>query len=1030
MKFTDLFVHKPVLATVVSLMIFLLGLRAAVELNVRQYPEIENAVISVYTVYPGADADLVQGFITTPLEREIASADGIDYITSTSQTGASSIEAYVRLDSDPDAVLTQVSAKVNKLRNELPEGSEDSIVDLLVGESTAAMYVSFFSDVLDNGQITDYLTRVVQPKLSTIAGVQRAEIVGGREFAMRIWLKPDRLTALDVTAGEVREALRRNNILSAVGSTKGSMVSVGLTAETDITTAEQFRDLVIRTEDDAIVRLGDVADVALGAEDYSTSVSFNGENATFMSIEVAPDANSLDVIDAVRTVWDNDIVPQLPTGLEARIPYDATEYIRNAISEVISTLVEAVVIVIVVIFLFLGSVRSVVIPTVAVPLSLVGALFPMLLMGFSINLLTLLAMILAIGIVVDDAIIVLENIHRHIEDGLTPRAAAIKGARELAWPVIAMTTTLVAVYLPIGFLGGLTGTLFIEFAFTLAGAVLLSGVIALTLSPMMCAYLLKPHTGKGSDKLADWLDKQFERLSATYRRFLHGALNDKHVILAFGAIVLVACYFLFVTSPTELAPEEDQGIIIASSEADPYTTLDYLESYTSQIEAVGLAVPEIDNVFLLNGIGTSAAAGSNTSIAFTVLAPWEERERSTQEIMEQDVLPGFDRISGIQVGAFTLPPLPSPGGFLPIEFVVGTTDSVLNLETVSRDILAAANDSGRFIFLNTDLKIDKPRQNLVIDRDKAALLGIDMAALSDDLSALLSSGFVNRFEISDRSYKVIPQVQRIDRLNPDQLTDYYTRTQSGELVALSTLVTLEESVEPQQLKRFQQLNSVTISGVARPGVTLGEALQVLEDAAAAAMPSGYTVDYAGQSRQFKNEGAQLTVAFFFALIIIYLVLAAQFESFRDPLIMLVTVPMSVCGAMIFVSLGFTTLNIYTQVGLVTLIGVISKHGILIVEFANRLREEGRSKRDAIEKAAAIRLRPILMTTAALVMAMVPLLTATGPGAAARFSMGVVIAAGMTIGTAFTLFVVPAIYMYLARDELKAPEPDADALPAS
>jgi multidrug efflux pump len=892
------------------------------------------------------------------------------------------------------------------------------------------MYVSFFSDVLDNGQITDYLTRVVQPKLSTIAGVQRAEIVGGREFAMRIWLKPDRLTALDVTAGEVREALRRNNILSAVGSTKGSMVSVGLTAETDITTPEQFRDLVIRTEDDAIVRLGDVADVALGAEDYSTSVSFNGENATFMSIEVAPDANSLDVIDAVRTVWDNDIVPQLPTGLEARIPYDATEYIRNAISEVISTLVEAVAIVIVVIFLFLGSVRSVVIPTVAVPLSLVGALFPMLLMGFSINLLTLLAMILAIGIVVDDAIIVLENIHRHIEDGLTPRAAAIKGARELAWPVIAMTTTLVAVYLPIGFLGGLTGTLFIEFAFTLAGAVLLSGVIALTLSPMMCAYLLKPHTGKGSDKLADWLDKQFERLSATYRRFLHGALNDKHVILAFGAIVLVACYFLFVTSPTELAPEEDQGIIIASSEADPYTTLDYLESYTSQIEAVGLAVPEIDNVFLLNGIGTSAAAGSNTSIAFTVLAPWEERERSTQEILEQDVLPGFDRISGIQVGAFTLPPLPSPGGFLPIEFVVGTTDSVLNLETVSRDILAAANDSGRFIFLNTDLKIDKPRQNLVIDRDKAALLGIDMAALSDDLSALLSSGFVNRFEISDRSYKVIPQVQRIDRLNPDQLTDYYTRTQSGELVALSTLVTLEESVEPQQLKRFQQLNSVTISGVARPGVTLGEALQVLEDAAAAAMPSGYTVDYAGQSRQFKNEGAQLTVAFFFALIIIYLVLAAQFESFRDPLIMLVTVPMSVCGAMIFVSLGFTTLNIYTQVGLVTLIGVISKHGILIVEFANRLREEGRSKRDAIEKAAAIRLRPILMTTAALVMAMVPLLTATGPGAAARFSMGVVIAAGMTIGTAFTLFVVPAIYMYLARDELKAPEPDADALPAS
>jgi multidrug efflux pump len=1016
MQFTDIFLRKPVLAIVVSLLIFLIGLRSAVELNVRQYPELQNAVISVYTIYLGADANLVQGFITTPLEREIASADGIDYIASTSLAGASSIEAYVRLGSDPDAVLTQVSAKVNKLRSELPEGSEDPVIDLTVGETTAAMYISFFSDVLDNGQITDYLSRVVEPKLSTIAGVQRAQIIGDRTFAMRIWLKPERLTALGITAGDVYDALQRNNVLSAVGSTKGSMVTVGLTADTDLSTAEQFRALVVRAENGAIVRLEDVADVVLGAEDYSTSVSFNGENATFMSIEVAPDANSLDVIDAVREVWDRDILSQLPEGLEARIPYDATDYIRNAITEVITTLIEAVAIVIVVIFLFLGSLRSVIIPTIAVPLSLVGALFPMLLMGFSINLLTLLAMILAIGIVVDDAIIVLENIHRHIEEGLTPREAAFKGARELAWPVVAMTTTLVAVYLPIGFLGGLTGTLFIEFAFTLAGAVLLSGVIALTLSPMMCAALLKPHTGTRSDRLADWLDRQFGKLSGNYQRVLHAALDDKHVIAVFGLIVLVSCYFLFVTSPAELAPEEDQGIIIASSEADPYTTLDYLEQYTSQLETVGLAVPEIDSVFLLNGIGTTAAVGTNTSIAFTVLAPWSERERSTQQILNEDVLPGFENIAGIQVGTFTLPPLPSAGGFLPIEFVVGTTDTVLNLEEVSRQMLERATASGRFIFLNTDLKIDKPRQDLVIDRDKAALLGIDMRSLSRDLSALLSAGFANRFEIADRSYKVIPQVQRVDRLNAEQLTGFYTRTGSGELIPLSTLVTLEETVEPQQLKRFQQLNSVTISGVARPGVTLGEALEVLETAAAEVMPSGYAVDYAGQSRQFKSEGAQLTVAFFFALIVIYLVLAAQFESFRDPIIMLVTVPMSVCGAMIFVSLGLTTLNIYTQVGLVTLIGVISKHGILIVEFANRLREQGRTKREAIEQAAAIRLRPVLMTTAALVMAMVPLLTASGPGAAARFSMGLVIAAGMTIGTVFTLFVVPAIYLYLAHRE--------------
>jgi multidrug efflux pump len=1020
MKFTDIFIRKPVLATVVSLLIFLVGLRSAVELNVRQYPELQNAAITVNTVYIGADADLVEGFVTTPLEREIASAEGIDYISSTSLAGLSSIQANVRLGADPNEVLTQVSAKVNKLRSQLPENSEDPVIELTVGETTAAMYASFYSDVLDNGQITDFLTRVVEPRLATVPGVQRAPIIGNRTFAMRIWLVPDRMTALGVTASDVYEALRRNNVLSAVGSTKGSMVSVDLSAATDLTTPEEFRALVVRSENGAIVRLGDVADVVLGAEDYNTSVSFNGENATFISVEVAPDANSLEVIDAVRKVWDEEIVPQLPNGLEARIPYDLTEYIRNAINDVVQTLVEAVVIVIVVIFLFLGSVRSVLIPAVAVPLSLVGALFPMLLMGFSINLLTLLAMILAIGIVVDDAIIVLENIHRHIEEGMTPNDAAIRGARELAWPVVAMTTTLVAVYLPIGFLGGLTGTLFIEFAFTLAGAVLLSGVIALTLSPMMASKLLKPAGHARSDRLAAWLDARFDALRHRYQRLLHGALDDRGAIAIFGLIVLVSCYFLFVSSSSELAPQEDQGVLLAQAEADPYTTLDYLTRYTSEIEKAGLAVPEIDNVFLLNGIGTGAAATTNTAIAFMVLDPWAQRDRTTGEVLAEDLQAKLTRISGVNVSAFELPSLPTAGGFLPVEFVIGTTDSVENLQEVSQQVLERANKSGRFIFLNTDLKIDKPRQDVVVDRDKAALLGIDMQALSADLSALLSSGFVNRFELSDRSYKVIPQVQRSDRLNPDQLSSYSTRTGTGELVPLSTLVKLEESVQPQQLRRFQQLNSVTITGVPRPGVTLGEALGVLDGAAADVLPSGYSVDYAGQSRQFKNEGQQLVVAFFFALIVIYLVLAAQFESFRDPIVMLVTVPLSICGAMLFVSLGLTTLNIYTQVGLVTLIGVISKHGILIVEFANRLREQGRSKREAIEEASAIRLRPVLMTTAALVMAMVPLLLADGPGAAARFSMGLVIAAGMTIGTAFTLFVVPAMYLYLSHGEARAP----------
>ena len=1030
MKFTDIFINRPVLATVVSVMLFLLGLRSAGELVVRQYPELQNAVVTVTTVYFGADSDLMQGFITTPLEQEIATAEGIDYITSTSVAGVSSILAYIRLDYDPNEALTQIVAKVNKMRGELPQASEDPIVELAIGEQVAAMYVSFYSDVLDNNQITDYLTRVVQPKLATVAGVQRARIVGSRVFAMRIWLKPEVMTALGVTAGDVYRALQNNNVLAAVGSTKGSMVAIDLRADTDISTPEEFRQLVVRAENGAIVRLGDVSDVVLGSESYNTSVRFNGQNATFMGIEVSPDANSLDVIAAVREVWANEIVPQLPEGLEASIPYDSTPYIRDAIREVITTLAEAVLIVIVVIYLFLGSLRSVIIPAIAVPLSLVGALFPMLAMGFSINLLTLLAMVLAIGIVVDDAIIVLENVHRHIEEGMTPLAASLRGARELAWPVVAMTTTLVAVYLPIGFLGGLTGTLFVEFAFTLAGAVLLSGIIALTLSPMMCSKLLKPHDAGGEGRFAAWLEERFAALRSWYQGALHSSLEDRHVAAIFGFIVLVSCYFLFVSSPSELAPQEDAGVVFTSSESDPYTTIEYLERYTEQLGAVGAKIPEVQNIFLLNGVGGGGSAvATNTAIGGFVLEPWQDRERTTQEVLNQDIMPGLSQIAGLQVAAFMLPPLPSAGGFLPIEFVIGTTESVDNLSQVSQQVLERAYASRRFIFLNTDLKIDKPRQDVIVDRDKAALLGIDMSSLAQDLSAFLSGGYTNRFSLANRSYKVIPQVQRTDRLNPNQLEHYYTRTGSGDLVPLSTLVGLRETVEPQQLRHFQQLNSVSIFGVPRPGVTLGEALGVLENAARDVMPPGYSIDYGGQSRQYKQEGSALLVTFFFALIVIYLVLAAQFESFRDPIIMLVTVPMSVCGAMIFVSLGLTTLNIYTEVGLVTLIGVISKHGILIVEFANKLRAEGRSKRAAIEEAAAIRLRPVLMTTAALVVAMVPLLIATGPGAASRFAMGLVIASGMTLGTLFTLFVLPAVYLYLAHADAPGETKPGSTAPA-
>ncbi len=1041
MKFTDIFINKPVLAIVVSLFILLFGLRAFSALNVREYPELQNAVINVSTTYFGADADLIQGFITTPLEREIASAEGIEYLTSSSAAGVSTIQAYIRLDQDLNEALTQISAKINKLRGQLPQESEDPVIDLQQGQQIAAMYVSFASERLDNNQITDYLTRVIQPKLVTVPGVQRADILGAGSFAMRVWLKPDRMTALQVTASDVDAALRNNNVLSALGTTKGQMVSVDLTARTDVRTPEEFRELVIREQDGAIVRLGDVADVVLGSENYGSSVRINGQAATFMAIYVSPDANSLDVIKEVRKAWDAEIIPQLPEGMVGTIPYDSTEAIQDAIDEVITTIIEAVIIVIVVIYLFLGSFRSVLIPAVTVPLSLVGTLFLMLLMGFTINLLTLLAMVLAIGIVVDDAIIVLENIHRHIEDGMSPRDAALRGARELAWPVVAMTTTLVAVYLPIGFQGGLTGVLFTEFAFTLAGSVLLSGVIALTLSPMMSAKMLKPHTEGGKSRFERWLDTRFDRLRHGYQRKLHGALDTKGVIGIFGAIVFVSCVFLYMQSPKEPAPAEDQGFIFSIAVADPTSTLDYVERYTEEVNAITKEVPEVQNYFLFNG---GFGGASNTAIAGFVLKPWSERSRSTKQVLEQSLQPKISEVTGLNVFALIPPALPTAGGGGGGgEFIIGGIGSLEQLQELSDAVLAKAYASKRFIFLDKDLKIDKPRIEVQIDRDKAASLGIDMRTLSADMSAMLSGDYANRFAMQNRSYRVIAQVQRSDRLNAQQLTNYYTRTRTGELIPLSTLVTLKESAQPQVLNRFQQLNAVGIIFAPRPGVSKGEALAVLEQAAKEVLPQGYSMDYAGESRQFKQEGTTMLVTLLFALIIIFLVLSAQFESFRDALIMLITVPMAICGALLVMNvlaiisdilgskgievfLGMS-INIYTQVGLVTLVGVISKHGILIVEFANKLQiEQGLSKREAIEEATAIRLRPVLMTTAALVFAMIPLLMASGPGAAARFSMGTVIASGMTIGTAFTLFVLPAFYLYLARDhahDRKAVEDD-------
>ena len=1017
MKFTDIFIRRPVLATVVSLLILLLGLRSLVELNVREYPKTQNAVITVSTIYTGADAELVKGFITTPLEQQIAAAEGIDYLESSSLQGLSTIQAHLRLNYDPEDALTDISAKVNAVRNELPAESEDPTLNITVGQRTASMYMSFFSGELAPNQITDYLIRVVQPKLSTVPGVQSAEIIGAKTFAMRVWLQPDRMAALGITPADVRRVLAANNALAAVGQTKGPLVSINLDADTELHTAEQFQRLVVRREAGATIRLGDIADVVLGAESYESSAKVDGRTATFIGVSVLPAANVLTVIGDVRALFDAQIVPQLPPGLEAKINYDATEYINDSIREVVRTLVEAVAIVIVVIYLFLGSVRTVIVPAVAVPLSLVGAGFIMLALGYSINLLTLLAMVLAIGMVVDDAIIVVENISRHIEEGQKPMDAALQGARELATPIIAMTITLLAVYTPIGFLGGITGALFSEFAFSLAGAVLISGVIALTLSPMMCSRLLKPHEGEKTG-FAGFLDRRFGELRDGYRSVLHRSLDFRWITAVLGAAVLVSCYFLYGAAKQELAPTEDRGILIMQATGAPTASIDQMELFTREMTDIVMGFPETETMFLFTGGGRRDTT-TNNAFAGMILKPYGQRER-TQEVIKPVLQGRLGGIAGLDTVAFSLPSLPGTGGGLPVQFVVGSTEPPLAVNGISDELLARARDSGLFAFIDSDLKFDRPRVTVEIDRDKAADLGLDMRQVAAELASMLSGAYVNRFSLQGRSYKVIPQVERSERINPAQLRNYYVRAESGELVPLATFVRLTTDVQPQQLRRFQQLNAATLSGVPAPGVTLGQALGFLQQTAAETFPLGYSADYAGQSRQFVQEGTALVLTFFFAVLIIYLVLAAQFESFRDPVIMLISVPMSVFGALIFLALGYTTINIYTQVGLVTLIGLIAKHGILIVEFANQLQiRDGKSKREAVEEASALRLRPILMTTVSMMVAVVPLLIATGAGAEARFAIGLVIFAGMGIGTAFTLFVVPAMYLFIGKDHRSA-----------
>jgi multidrug efflux pump len=1020
-KFTDLFIRRPVLAIVVNLVIIIAGLQAIRTLNVRQYPKLDSATITVRTVYVGANADLVRGFVTTPLERSIAAADGIDFIESQSTQGLSTINVRLKLNFPASSALADVTARVNQVRADLPPEAEIPAIAIEPSDSRfAAMYLSFGSDILADNQVTDYLIRIVQPRLSAIEGVQKADILGGRQFAMRAWLKPDRMAALKVSPAEVRQALASNNVLSAVGETKGQFVQVNLTASTDVQTVEGFKRLVVRQDKGTMVRLEDIADVVLGADNYEQDVRMSGKKEVFMGVWVLPNANSLDVIAKVRD--EIDIVKsELPSGMRALVAFDSTTYIQNAITEVTRTLSETILIVIVVIYLFLGSLRSVLVPIVSIPLSLIGGVFLMQVFGFTINLLTLLAIVLSVGLVVDDAIVVVENVDRHIRNGQKRMDAALSGARELVGPILAMSITLAAVYLPIGFQGGLTGALFREFAFTLAGAVLISGFVALTLSPMMASRILRE--GQSERPMSRFVHGIFDRLSHTYGRMLDGTLRMRGAVYTVWIALTLLLVPLYMFSPVELAPAEDQGVAFTALDVPANATLEQLTPYAAEVNRIFKTIPEFKQSFQI----TFPTAGFGGAI----MRPWGERERSIfpiQAELQQKTM----SLTGVRAPVFLPPALPS-AGFFPVEFMIASTASHEELARYAESIVAEAAKSGLFAFPPVmDVRIDQAKAELVVDRDKVAALGLTMQNVSADLASMLGGNFVNRFSIDGRSYKVIPQVERAARLTPEMLEDLHITGPNGDTIPLAAIASVKHGIEPRTLNRFQQLNAIKISGVAPRGLDGG--LRVLEEAAAKVLPQGSRVDYTGESRQLRQESGKFLPAMALAIVLIFLVLAVQFNSFRDPFVVLAgSVPLALFGALIFTFLKFsgppgmsfaltegwtTTLNIYSQVGLVTLVGLIAKNGILIVEFANGEQRRGASKLEAVHNAAITRLRPILMTTIATVCGHFPLTLVTGAGAVARNSIGIVLVGGMTLGTLFTLFVVPSLYVLIAKQHQK------------
>jgi multidrug efflux pump len=1005
MRFTDIFIRRPVLAVVVSLLIFLIGLRAFLELQLRQFPMMTNTVITVTTTYPGASAELMQGFISTPVEHAVATIDGIDYLTSSSVQDRSTVTAYIRLNYDPGRAMTDVMAKVQQVKYQLPKEANDPVVTRTTGDAFGAMIMGFYG-TMPSAAMYDHVNRVVIPLLATVPGVGQIDVYGGQPMAMRVWLNPSRMTARGVTAEDIATAIRANNFQSAPGQAKGQFVITNVTADTGLKSVEQFQDMVVKSEGGALVRLRDVAEVKLGGENYNITASFNGKNALVVPIALAPTGNPLEITKGVNALLP-EIERGLPPGMSVDIPYDVSTFIKAAIKEVLRTLIETVLIVVLVIFLFLGSFRSVIIPIVTIPLSLIGAGVFMLVLGFSLNLLTLLAMVLAIGLVVDDAIVVVENVYRHIEEGETPFQAAMKGAREIVGPVIAMAITLAAVYAPIGFLTGLTGLIFREFAFTLAGTVIISGIVALTLSPMMSSLFMTREMTTG--KFVHKIDEMFSRLATWYSGRLSAVLDQGRAVAIFIVGVFAVIAFMFSHTSKELAPIEDQSVMISVMKAPQYANIDYTTTYSRHAHEILTSYPEIDRY--LTFVGKSGSTSGNFVMR---LKNWDERKRSVQQLMpllQKDI----SKVEGVSAFVFTFPPLPGTFGGMPVQAVISTPGDYKHLYETIEDLKGRARASGLFQVVDSDLTFNNPMIKLNIDRSKAHDLGVSMQNIGATLSTLVGENYTNRFSMEGRAYEVITQVPRAQRLTPEALTQFYVRTSGGQQVPLSTFVSISSDVTPNALNRYNQLNSATFSAVPMRGVSMNACVEFLK-AQAAQLPRDIFTNFLGESRQFVQEGNKLLLTFLFALVIIYLVLAAQYESLRDPLVILISVPMSVCGAFLPLFFGITTLNIYTQIGLVTLIGLISKHGILMVSFARTKQiAEGCDRRTAIEQAAQVRLRPILMTTAAMVAGLLPLVFATGAGAASRFALGVVVVFGMTVGTMFTLFVLPYVYTVLATD---------------